>query len=336
MEIEAMLYEKLDRGMVHCKVCAHECRIQPSNYGICGVRQNIDGTLYSLVFAECVAAHVDPVEKKPLYHFRPGTSTFSIATMGCNFKCGFCQNWQISQIAGAYTALPITKELAPRLVVELALDRGCGSISYTYTEPTVFFEYAFETAKLAHAAGLSNIFVTNGYMSASALDLIGPFLDAANVDLKSFNELTYRTSCRASLQPVLETIRRMKKMGIWTEITTLIIPGENDSDEELHTIAGFIAELDTEMPWHISRFHPDYRYSRSEPTPLSSLERTLAIGKKAGLKYVYLGNVAEGSDTFCPGCSKPLIRRSGYKTGPISLHQGRCTKCQAVISGVWN
>ncbi|NQT95852.1 MAG: AmmeMemoRadiSam system radical SAM enzyme, partial [Candidatus Omnitrophica bacterium] len=250
MKKEAMLYKKLQGEAVECYLCNHRCRLLESKYGFCGVRQNIGGTLYTHVYANIVANHVDPIEKKPLYHFLPGTSTYSIATIGCNFRCGFCQNWQISQLStkdagtGEY-------ELKPEEVVKEAQKSGCKSIAYTYTEPTIFFEYALDTARLAKEKGLYNIFVTNGYMTKEALDCINPFLDAANIDLKFFNDQTYKKICQGRLEPVLESIRHMKKLGIWIEVTTLIVPGLNDSEEELKGMAGFIADTGVEIPWHI-------------------------------------------------------------------------------------
>ncbi|MFH1363694.1 MAG: AmmeMemoRadiSam system radical SAM enzyme [Candidatus Omnitrophota bacterium] len=285
---EAMLYEKLAQDQVCCQLCAHHCKIAPGQTGICGVRQNKQGTLYSLVYAKAIACQVDPVEKKPLYHFHPGSKIYSIATVGCNFQCGFCQNWQISQNS---QGLKDSWELSPRQIVDKAKACGCLSIAYTYGEPTVFFEYAYDTARLAKQENLYNVFVTNGYMSKEAISLIRPYLDAANIDLKSFRQAFYRDICRAELEPVLDSIRLMKELGIWIEITTLIIPGENDSLKELENIAGFIAEVGKDIPWHISRFHPDYKFLDHQPTALESLEKAKAIGEKAGLRYVYLGNV---------------------------------------------
>ncbi|MFW6137852.1 MAG: AmmeMemoRadiSam system radical SAM enzyme [Spirochaetota bacterium] len=291
MKKEAMMYEKLDGRKVHCYLCAHNCRIAISRYGICGVRQNIDGTLYSLVYGELIAASIDPVEKKPLYHFLSGTLTYSIATIGCNFKCGYCQNWQISQASKKNGSIGAGKEYTPQQVVEEAQKSGCQSISYTYTEPVIFFEFAYDAAKLAAERGLKNIFVTNGYISPTALESITPYLDAANVDLKSFRDEYYRKICKARLAPVLEAIRRMKEAGIWVEITTLIIPGENDSGEELNQIAEFIAGLGKQTPWHLSRFFPCYSFSNYPITPIHTLKKAREIGKSHGLQNIYLGNV---------------------------------------------
>ena len=291
MKKEAMLYDKLENKRVHCYLCAHECKIAESKYGICGVRQNFDGTLYTLIYAQIIAANVDPIEKKPLYHFLPGSFAYSVATIGCNFQCGFCQNWQISQLSVKDGAITEGTEVQPEEVVAAAQKYGCKSIAYTYTEPTIFFEYAYDTAKLAKLSGLANIFVTNGFMTHQTIDTIKPYLDAANVDLKSFNDEYYKKYCKARLQPVLDSIKYMKEAGIWLEVTTLIIPGENDSDEELTQIAKFIAGVDKEMPWHISRFRPDYKFIDHNATPVKTLERARDIGRQQGLNHIYLGNV---------------------------------------------
>ena len=335
MRKKAMLWEKLEGNKVHCYLCAHHCRIAEDRFGFCGMRKNIKGELYTYAYGSVIANHVDPIEKKPLYHFLPGTYAYSIATIGCNFHCPFCQNWTISQASERDGALE-GYELKPEEVVAEALKNDCSSISYTYTEPTVFFEYAYDTAKLAKEKGLCNNFVTNGYMTKEAIDEIRPYLDAANVDLKFFKDESYRKICKGSLEPVLDSIRNMKSAGIWVEATTLVIPGENDSDEELEGIAAFLAETSKEIPWHISRFHPDYKYTGGAPTPLETMERAMEIGKKAGLKYVYLGNVLAGSETFCPDCGTPLIERGGFTAAILNdFSDGKCGKCGAKIEGVW-
>ena len=289
---EAMLYERLDSGKVRCNLCAHRCKIAPRESGICGVRRNENGRLYTEVYGEVIASHVDPIEKKPLYHFLPGSFSYSIATIGCNFKCPFCQNWQISQ-ASKRNSSPSGYELKPEDVVREAKKNKCKSISYTYTEPTIFFEYAYDTAKLAKVAGLSNIFVTNGYMTEETLETIKPYLDACNVDLKSFREDFYKEMCGAHLEPVLDSIKTMKRLGVWVEITTLVVTDKNDSDEEFKDIAGFIKNIDAGIPWHIARFHPDFKYLEARPTPIETLKRAKEIGKKAGLQNIHLGNVIE-------------------------------------------
>jgi pyruvate formate lyase activating enzyme len=333
---EATLYEKCEGEAVRCNLCSHRCRIEESHYGFCGVRQNIAGTLYTLVYAEAIASHVDPIEKKPLYHFLPGTKSYSIATIGCNFHCGFCQNWQISQISKRDGDAYRIRELPPEQVVKEAVKSGSGSISYTYTEPTIFFEYARDTAELARREGLRNVFVTNGYMTPEALDAMKPWLDAANVDLKSFRDDFYGKNCKARLQPVLDSIRYMKELGIWVEVTTLIIPEENDSREELEDIAAFIARTGVEIPWHISRFHPDNEFTDHAATPIETMRAARDIGKAHGLRYVYLGNVLEGSDMYCYRCQELLLGRRGYLTGRPSLDGGKCPACGAEIHGIWS
>ena len=330
-----MLWKALDGGRVSCALCAHRCAIAPSDFGVCGVRRNFDGKLNTLVYGDVIAAAVDPIEKKPLYHFLPGTKSFSVATVGCNFQCGFCQNWQISQSskkdgeAGSF-------ELMPEDVVREALARGCRSVSYTYTEPTVFFEYAFDTAMLARDKGLLNVFVTNGYMTAEALETVQPYLDAANVDLKAFKDETYKKVCKARLAPVLDSIRRMKALGIWVEVTTLVVPGLNDGDDELAGIARFIASVDPDIPWHVSRFHPDYEYTDAPATPVATLERALAVGKREGLRYVYVGNVGGfDENTHCPSCGKVLVGREGYRVGRNALKGSNCPSCGTRIAGVF-
>lgn len=332
---EALLYEKLDEKTVHCYLCSHHCRIKSAEFGFCGVRQNIDGTLYTYAYTRQVAMHVDPIEKKPLYHFLPGSFSFSIAAPGCNFRCGFCQNWEISQ-RSFRSNKPEGEETFPEDIVGLALENGCKSISYTYTEPTIFFEYALETAKIARGKGLKNVFVTNGYMTPQALEMARGFLDAANIDLKFFKDDSYKKICAGTLQPVLDSIRLMKKMGIWIEITTLVVTGENDSEEELRGIAEFIAGIDPFIPWHISRFHPEYKFIDHEATPEETLKLAAGIGQRAGLKYIYAGNVYSwGNDTSCHSCKKPLFKREGFEVKEENIKAGRCPSCETVIPGVF-
>jgi len=333
---EARLWAKLDNQKVHCYLCAHECKISESKYGVCGVRQNVQGVLKTMVYADLIAAHVDPIEKKPLYHFLPGSTSYSIATIGCNFKCGFCQNWRISQLSAKEGYLQSGPEVPPGQVVVDAVKNHCRSISYTYTEPTIFFEYAFDTAKQAREAGLYNVFVTNGYMTRQALDTIRPYLSAANVDLKSFRDASYKKNCKARLQPVLDTIFAMKSLGIWVEVTTLIIPGENDSDNELREIAEYLAGVDRMIPWHISRFHPDYEFTAHQATPLAALHRARELGRQAGLHYIYAGNVMEDANTYCSQCGKPVIERRYMGLQSLLLQDGRCPYCRTEIAGVWS
>ncbi len=335
MNKEALLWNSLDEKRVHCYLCAHECRIAESAYGICGVRRNIGGVLYTMVYGQVIAAHVDPIEKKPLYHFLPGSTSYSIATIGCNFKCGFCQNWQISQ-ATIHDGSASGRMVMPEKIVEEAKTSNCASISYTYTEPTIFFEYAYDTARLAREVGISNVFVTNGYMTRAALDMIKPYLDAANVDLKSFREDYYKQNCKARLQPVLDTISAMKELGVWLEVTTLVVTGENDSDEELSQIAEFLAGVDKDIPWHISRFHPDYRFLDHRATPLETLRRAREIGHEKGLRYVYLGNVQEGANTHCYRCQELVATRRYMGIEKLNPKNGHCPACGAEIKGVWS
>jgi pyruvate formate lyase activating enzyme len=334
---EAMLYEPLPGKKVSCVLCSHRCTIVDKKFGICGVRQNREGKLYTHVYGEVIAAHVDPIEKKPLYHFLPGTTSFSIATIGCNFQCPFCQNWQISQSSKREKEGLADHKLLPEEVVLAAKNHGCQSISYTYTEPTIFFEYAYDTARLARKEGLANIFVTNGFMTPEALETIKPYLDACNVDLKSFHEEFYKDICHGHLEPVLDSIRLMKKLNIWVEVTTLVVPEENDSEEELAQIARFIAETDPDIPWHISRFHPDYKYTDSYPTPLETLRKARSIGKREGLRYIYIGNVlGESEDTLCPSCQKTLIRRQGFYVSDYKVKDSACSFCGAKVAGVFS
>ena len=334
MKKEAMLYEKLENKTARCYLCAHRCVVGVSQFGLCGVRQNIEGVLYTLVYSEAISSNIDPIEKKPLYHFLPGTTSYSVATIGCNFKCGFCQNWQISQISKKDDS-SLGRELEPGQIVKEAKKKGCRSISYTYTEPTIFFEYAYETAKLAKEAGLYNVFVSNGYMTKEATRTINPYLDAINVDLKSFREEFYLENCRGHLEPVLNTIKLARELNIWIEITTLIIPGKNDSEQELRDIAKFIASIGKDIPWHISRFHPDYKYVDYEATSIEVLKKAYEEGKKAGLRYVYLGNVLDDSDTHCYNCGKLLVRRIYFAVEENNIDEGKCSFCGTIVSGIY-
>ena len=332
---KAMLYDKLPEGKVRCHLCAHRCLIAEGKTGICHVRQNRGGTLYTLAYGRTIAQHVDPVEKKPLFHLKPGTFTYSIATPGCNFRCQWCQNWEISQ-APLEHDLPMGQEASPEQIVAAAQQANCSSIAYTYTEPTVFFEYAYDTARLAHEAGLANIYVTNGYMTEEMLETFHPYLDAANVDLKAFKDDTYRRYVGARLQPVLDTMRVMKRLGIWLEVTTLVIPGINDDRLELEDAARFVAqELGEETPWHISRFYPAYRMSNTPSTPIETLLRAKEIGLAKGLKYVYVGNAPEiPQDTLCPVCGNAVIQRHGFTVLANRIRNGCCPDCGAPIAGV--
>lgn len=335
--MEAWLYETLDKQQVRCRLCNHLCLIGDGKRGICGVRENRGGVLYSLVYGRLIAAGDDPVEKKPIFHLLPGSSSFSIATVGCNFKCRFCQNADIAQMPADREGMITGEPTTPQAVMAAARQRGCASISYTYTEPTVFFEFACETAELAHRQGIKNIFVTNGYMSDAALERISPWLDAANVDLKAFNEEFYKKQCGARIEPVKATLKRMKANDIWVEVTTLVIPGLNDDAAELSRLAAFIAkELGPETPWHVSRFHPTYRLTDREVTPVETLIQAREIGIAAGLKYVYTGNIPGqgGEDTLCPGCGQVVIARRGFRIAQKRLENSRCQACGTRIDGI--
>lgn len=332
---EAMLYDKLDNSKVRCFLCAHRCEIGLAGFGICGVRKNIDGALNTLVYAEVIAANIDPIEKKPLYHFLPASTSYSLATIGCNFKCGFCQNWQISQSSKRTSALPQKSRLMPEEAVKEAKSAGARSISYTYTEPTIFFEYAYDTAKLAKSRSLKNVFVSNGFITPEALETISPYLDAINIDLKSFSEGFYINVCKGKLAPVLASIRLAKKLDIWLEVTTLIIPGQNDSEQELSSIAEFIAGVGKDIPWHISRFHPDYKFLTQASTSKQVLEKAKKIGESAGLRYVYPGNILEGFDTHCYSCSNVLLKRAYFDLTENNITNGKCSFCGAVVDGVY-
>lgn len=331
-----MFYEKLGDKRVNCNLCAHSCAIKPASRGICGVRENKNGILYSLVYGTLIAEHIDPIEKKPFFHVYPGAKSYSIAAAGCNFNCEFCQNHEISQMPHS-TCMVMGEDISPPEVVARAEKSSSKTIAYTYTEPTVYFELAYETARVARNQGIRNVFVTNGFMTSEAMETIAPYLAAANVDLKSFRDEFYRKSCGARLGPVLESLRKMKELGIWVEITTLLIPTLNDSNDELEDIAGFIAGLGKEIPWHISRFYPQFKMMNMPVTPVTSLHRAREIGKRAGLKYVYSGNVPgdEGENTYCCHCGSCLIERYGFRISNINLNGNKCNRCGMVLEGIF-
>lgn len=293
INVSLHLSKKLADQKVQCLACCHKCVIAEGRTGICGVRKNVKAELDLLIYGKPVAIHVDPIEKKPLYHFLPSTKILSLGTFGCNFRCSFCQNADLSQnrLQDIGYRLQDIENWPPEKIIELALEYKTLSIAYTYNEPTIFVEYAHDIMVLAKKAGLKNVFVSNGYESMETWEYIGPYLDAINIDLKSFSDDFYKKQCGARLQPVLDSIKECHKRKIWQEITTLLIPGENDSDEELTKIAEFIASVYKDIPWHISRFHPDYKMLDKDETSLESLERAERIGKKSGLKFVHLGNI---------------------------------------------
>ncbi len=331
---EAILYKKLNDSSVQCELCSHFCLIPEGKIGRCSVRENKGGRLYSLVYGKPVSRAIDPIEKKPLYHFLPGSRSYSIATVGCNFSCEFCQNSDISQASGRIIR---GDNIPPEAAVKEAVENGCESISYTYTEPTVFWEYMLDIARIAKKEGIRNVIVTNGFMSEQALGLAEGLVDAANVDLKSFDDGFYKKVIGGRLKPVLENIKRMHDMGIWVEITTLIIPEKNDSEDELRKIAEFIAGNDKNIPWHISRFYPHYKYGDVPPTPIEKIRLAQKLGKEAGLRYVYPGNVPTDlkRSTLCPRCGKELISREGFFVSENNIRKGKCKSCGEKIAGIF-
>ena len=332
---KACFWKQGDNGFVICEMCEHKCKIACSNFGRCGVRQNLDGELFTYAYGEVIAENIDPIEKKPLYHFLPGTLTYSIATIGCNFECKFCQNWSISQVSyednkGYY------KKITPEDAVRNAISKDCKSISYTYTEPTIFFEYAFDIATIAKEEGLKNIFVTNGYMAPSVIEKMSEVIDAVNVDLKFFNDDSYKDICGGKLEPVKRNIKLLKEKNIWVEVTTLLIPGKNDSKEEIEAIGRFLSQIDKNLPWHISGFHPDYKYTELKTAESGQIKRAVDTAKECGLNYVYPGNVSGEINTVCHKCGNNVITRN-ISEGVIckNMIKDKCL-CTKKIEGVWN
>ena len=324
---EAMLYSAGDADVL-CRLCAHCCRISEGARGKCGVRLHREGRLYSLVYGKLIAHGVDPIEKKPLYHFLPGTRSYSIATAGCNFFCDFCQNWQISQMSHEDGRI-YGEDFTPEAVVAQACASGSSSIAYTYTEPTIFFEFAYDCGLLAHTAGLKNVFVTNGYQTPETVEKMAGVVDAANVDLKAMTDEFYRDRCGARLAPVLEAINLMHGAGIFLEITTLLIPGENDGEEEIGRIAEFIASVSADIPWHISRFHPQYKQTGKAWTAADTIFGAVEIGRRAGLRYIYPGNLPAGDleHTRCPSCGRTVMERHGFSSRNVGLEGTKCAAC---------
>ena len=333
---EAYLYEKLDEKKVRCRLCGHGCLIKDGSKGICGVRENRGGTLTTLVYGKVIAMNVDPIEKKPLFHFLPGSRAYSIATVGCNFRCRFCQNSDISQMPADYNRI-MGEDVSPSNIIKKARETRSSTIAYTYTEPTIYFEFALDTARLASREEIRNIFVSNGYMTEECLMNIHPDLHGINIDLKAFSEKFYKEQCGARLAPVLNSIKKARDLGVWVEVTTLLIPGLNDSDGELRDIARFLAGVDPEIPWHISRFHPTYLLTGISHTPEEDIHRARDIGYDAGIKYVYTGNLPgdDGEKTFCHGCGNLLVDRYGYLIRNNFIKNGRCPQCDEKIPGVW-
>ncbi len=329
-----MQYYKKDENSkkITCLLCRHYCKLKENQVGVCGVNKNVNSKLKNLVYGHPIALNVDPVEKKPLYHFLPATKALSFGTVGCNFKCPFCQNWDISQ----ETKVNKEIEVSPRKMVELAIENDCASIAYTYNEPTIFYPYAKDIGVIAKEKGIKNIFVSNGFETPEIIEDMPSWLDGANIDLKSWDDKYYKKVLKGGLEEVKDTLRRMVDAGIWVEVTTLLIEGENDSNKDLEEMASFIAnDLGYHVPWHLSAFHPDYKMKDHKYTGLETLKRADAIAKKAGLYYVYMGNVPVHGDTFCPNCRRLLIDRTGYSVTINKLEDGHCPKCNRKIEGVW-
>ncbi len=336
MEVESFLYDSLGGKKVRCKTCSWRCLIKDGKMGFCGVRENRGGKLMVLNYGLVSSAHVDPIEKKPLFHFYPGTTVFSLGTVGCNFRCLHCQNFTISQVPLDEVRRELL-EYTPERAVDMAKDLGCRGIAWTYNEPGIWFEYTYDSARLAKAQDLYTVYVTNGYMTKESLDMISPWLDAMNIDVKGFTETFYRKLCKTKLSPVLETVKNAHAHEIHVELTYLVIPTYNDSIEEIKRFVDWVAEIDTEIPVHFSRFHPDYKLVDVGPTPVKTLEEAWKLAKEK-LSFAYLGNVPghEGEGTFCPGCSSLLVERVGYTTKIKGLTGGACTKCGYAVSGLYS
>jgi pyruvate formate lyase activating enzyme len=329
-----MFQEETPRGIV-CRICPNECVLKEGEISDCRNRIVRNSRLYTMAYGNPCSANVDPIEKKPLYHFFPGSRAYSIATAGCNLACLNCQNWTISQTSPDKTR---NYDLMPERVVEESIRNNCKSIAYTYSEPTTFYEYAYETASIAKNSGVKNIFKTNGYINPEPLRKICSVLDAANVDLKSFNDSTYLKLTGGKLQPVLDALKIYKDMGVWLEITNLIVPTWSDNTEEIGRMCKWLSENGfKETPLHFSRFYPTYKLEQLPPTPVELLRDALKIATAEGLKYVYIGNVPgnEMADTRCPSCGKTVIGRQGYRITVNNMEGGKCKNCKNVIDGVW-
>ena len=332
---EAKYYETLDGDKVKCTLCPHECILKEGQTGICRTRKNIKGILYTLAYGNPVAVHIDPIEKKPLTHFYPRSKAFSIATAGCNLSCKNCQNWEISQASPL--DLP-SYNLSPEEIVELAQKNNCKSIAYTYTDPVAFYEYTLDTAKIARQKGIKNVLISAGFINPEPLEELAPYIDAANIDLKSFDDKIYKRLNAGRLQPVLDTLKILKKHGVWLEITNLIIPDWNDSEEMLEKMCHWLVENGFEnYPLHFSRFHPTYKLPDTPSTPVSTLEKAIEIAKQKGIKYPLIGNVwgHKYESTFCPVCGNPVIERIGFEVKKINISQGKCVFCNTKIDGIW-
>lgn len=328
---KANFYKKVNNKIVQCTLCNHACKIEPGKVGLCGVRQNENGELVALNFGLPAAVNLDPIEKKPLYHFHPGSHTYSLGTLGCNFFCNNCQNWSMSQCKQTVKEMEKLNYVSPERIVEEAIGNDCKSISYTYNEPTIFTEYALKIMKLAHDNDIKNVWVSNGYMSAECLNEIMPYLDAINVDLKSIDPAFYLNNCSAKLGPILDNLITLKQNNIHLELTTLIIPSLSDDISMLRDLADFItSELDNDTPWHLSKFSPEisWKLQNLDPTGEDRIYEAYEIGKDAGLRYVYVGNIPgdQKENTYCPKCGELAIRRMGYHIERLD-QGGRCIYC---------
>ncbi len=331
----AMYYEKMPNKVVKCLLCPRQCVVPEKRKGFCRARKNMNGNYYTLVHSNPCAVHIDPIEKKPLFHFLPGTAALSLATAGCNFACKNCQNWDISQASPEETD---NIEISPEKMVELALQYRTPTIAYTYTEPSIFYEYMLDIAKLAHENGVFNIYHSNGYLNQEPLKELVKYLDGANVDLKGFSEDFYRDITGGTLQPVLETLKTLKRNRVWLEITNLVIPTKNDDENMIKKMCEWIRdELGEEVPVHFSRFYPQYKLQNLPPTPIETLQKAARIAKETGLLFVYIGNVPgiKEESTYCPSCRNMLIERKGYSILKINIKNGRCKFCKVEIPGRW-
>ncbi len=328
-------FTSFEGGEIQCELCPHRCRVAKGKRGICRVRQNRDGEYYSLVYGTPCAVHLDPIEKKPFSHVLPGTTSFSLATAGCNLQCKFCQNWEISQ---AYPEDVYSVEVPPELIVSKAKEIGARSVAYTYAEPTIFYEYMIDICRLAKKSGLLNVYHSNGFINPIPLKNLCKVLDAANIDLKGFSENFYRELCSGELAPVLETLKTLKQEKVHVEITNLVIPTKNDEVPMIREMCLWIKkELGPDTPIHFSRFHPLYKLKTLPPTPVSTLDKAREVALSAGIEYVYVGNVPghEGEHTFCPKCKKKIIERRGYMVGELNVKAGKCKYCGKPIPGIW-
>jgi len=333
-----MFYRSRKENEVICELCSHHCHIKDGKRGICRVRENRDGVLYSMVYGRLIAENVDPIEKKPLFNFLPGSQAYSISTVGCNFHCLHCQNYDISQYPHFHNGEIAGDERTAEAVIDDAVRTGCASVCYTYVEPTIFYEFAYDCSVLAHKRQLKNVFVSNGYMTPEVTRHLAPVLDGINIDVKAFTDDFYKKTCKARLQPVLDTVQLMHDLGVWVEATTLIIPGLNDSTEELREIARFIHSVSPAIPWHVTAFYPTYKMMDRDPTPVAALRKAREVGLAEGLHYVYEGNVPGegGENTYCPGCGTKMIERFGFSIQQNNLKDGHCSKCGQQLAGVWS